>query len=105
MSHIYFNPLTVTSPQRQISNVEVLFDGGVNEDCPYSIARVTYGGEDKIAIRWNVSELEWDNPDKKSGKIRCIGVPNSRGYPTWFILPHNLLNTLNLNQISNLLEQ
>jgi len=35
---------------------------------------------------------EWDDTDKVSGKKECLGMPVSRGYPTWFILPNNISN-------------
>jgi len=38
-------------------------------------------------MRWNVSEREWDDADKESGKVLCKGMPVSRGYPVWFVLP------------------
>jgi hypothetical protein len=87
----YYLPQDVVSPQDCVDSVIPLFDGGTNSISAFSIARVTWQGNDCIGIRWNINEREWDDPNKKSGKIICIGEPNSRGYPTWFILPNKLL--------------
>lgn len=81
----YINPADVISPKDLISNVEVLFDGG-NES--FSMARLTwYGTDGCYAMRWNVSNRELDNEQKANGNIPCIGLPQSHGHPTWFILP------------------
>lgn len=67
----------VISPKRNIKKFEPIFQN--NE---FALAKVNWGGDDRIAIRWNVTENELKNPDKANGKIICIGEPNSRGYPT-----------------------
>lgn len=89
----YHNPSSVKSPRHSISQVKPLFDGGIG-DKPYSIAKITWQGADCIGIRWNVSNGEWDDDSKKSGEVTCLGEPNSRGYPTWFVLPNMFLQEL-----------
>lgn len=91
----YYNPSTVFSPRDCIEKVHVLFDGGHGSN-PYSLAMVTWQGVDCIGIRWNVNQREWNHPLKKAGTEICLGEPNSRGYPTWFILPTDLLSGLML---------
>lgn len=52
------------------------------------MARLTwYGTDGCYAMRWNVSNRELDNEQKANGNIPCIGLPQSHGHPTWFILP------------------
>jgi len=89
----YYDPINVRSPRDCISEVVQIFDGEIDNGA-YSLAKITWEGEDRIGIRWNVTLREWDQPNKKSGTDFCIGEPNSRGYPTWFILPNDFINTL-----------
>lgn len=89
----YHDPEKVVSPRYCIDNVSAIFDGGTGSD-PFSLAVVTWDGEKRIGIRWNATYREWDDADKIAGNKVCVGEPNSRGYPTWFILPPNLLSAL-----------
>jgi len=83
----YVTPDRVTSPRRNWSLTHVLEDGA-NAD--------SYGHHVAIAIgRW-----KGDKPDDPSSpalgmrwngsKGRPIGTPQSRGLPTWFIIPRRL---------------
>lgn len=85
----YTPPNTVTSPQDYISNIRIVFDGGKGS---FSIARLDWEGEPRIAMRWNVARREWDDPDKKSGKKVCVGMPSSHGFPVWFVLPDEIIS-------------
>lgn len=75
------DPRTVTSPQRLVADLWVVYDGGLwKEDDPgwsgWSLARMTWdGNRDAVGCRWNGEQGV--NP----------GSPSSRGYPTWFIIP------------------
>jgi hypothetical protein len=74
----YIRPSDVCSPKRLWSLVQVLFDGG--EDRPgnpsnNSLAIGLWGGKPVLAMRWNGNK---ENP---------LGNPQSRGLPTWFIVP------------------
>lgn len=89
---IYHNPLNVWSPRDCIDNVQLLYDGGLTD--AYSLAIITWQGQDRIGVRWNVNQREWADPAKVAGTVICVGEPNSRGYPTWFILPEDLLSSL-----------
>lgn len=81
---IYHDPHTVLSPRDFVSNVRVLHDGGVGS---FSVALIEFEGVDCLAMRWNVARREEDDPVKISGQKICVGMPSSRGYPVWFVLP------------------
>jgi hypothetical protein len=86
----YIRPNQVTSPQDYISNVRVLHDGGENS---FSIAMIEWEGNDCFAIRWNVARREWDDPEKQNENRHCVGMPSSHGYPVWFVLPDEIIDT------------
>jgi hypothetical protein len=95
---VYIDPQTVISPKNKVRDVEILFDRGP-VDFSWSIARLTYGPEERIGIRWN-----GDNESKK-------GVPLANAHPVWFILPKELAEAveikaqeLNNNREADLLE-
>jgi hypothetical protein len=79
----YIKPSDVHSPKRHWSLIAVLFDGGEDrpkkEDRPetscHSIAIGLWDSAPALAMRWNGNK---DNP---------LGNPQSRGLPTWFIVP------------------
>ncbi len=85
---------TVLSPKDCVRNVKVLFDGGVKMHSHYSVAQLEWNGHPCIGIRWNITERELNNPAKANGTKTCVGEPNSRGYPTWFILPDAFLQNI-----------
>jgi hypothetical protein len=82
----YVEPSTVWAPKAAIRSVEVLYNRGAGE---WSVARVVWGGREKIGIRWN--------GDNGPG----IGNPQSRGNATWFILPEELEEAI-LSKIEDL---
>ncbi|HXE31816.1 MAG TPA: hypothetical protein VN515_08445 [Terriglobales bacterium] len=69
----YVAPADVIAPQRHISDVKVLFDGGPGG---WSLARLRWDGQLVTGIRWNGG-----NDDA------ACGNPQSHGRPTWFLLP------------------
>src|ERR1035438_7082165 len=79
---MYIDPQTVISPKNKVSRVKVLFDRGP-VDHSWSIAQVTYDGNDRIGIRWN--------GDSKESKK---GVPLANAHPVWFILPHEIAGAI-----------
>jgi hypothetical protein len=89
----YHKPEGVKSPQDCIDSVVKIFDGDT-ENGAFSLAKITWEGTDCIGIRWNVTQREWNDPNKKNGSKKCVGEPNSRGYPTWFILPDDFIESL-----------
>ena len=73
----YINPQTVMSPRNRVGSVDILYDDGPGS---WSVARLEYDNvPDRIGIRWNGSEEE-----------AGIGNPQSRGRPTWFVVPDEL---------------
>jgi hypothetical protein len=67
------NPTTVISPRAHWKLIGVIFDGGADS---FSIAYGMWAAKMKIVCRWNGSSAPADK-----------GTPQSRGHPTWFILP------------------
>lgn len=83
----YVNPSEVISPKNKISQLKVLYDG---QDHSFSLASFLWEGVLSLGIRWN-------------GFGENIGNPVSRGYPTWFVIPHELEKAV-LDECCNLLE-
>ncbi len=81
----YNRPEHVRSPRRYTKNITPLYDGGEEG---FSIAILEdSNGYKNIGIRWNVSEKEWEDSRKTKEGKSCVGMPQSRGYSVWFILP------------------
>lgn len=89
----YIDPKTVLSPKDSVSNVEVIFNTGPMA-YSWSVAKLLWEGEQAVGIRWNGEE------GKKEGK----GNPQSRGNPTWFIVPAELAGRV-LEAAENLAQQ
>lgn len=71
----FTKPETVISPKASVSNLAVLLNTGENG---WSLASLQWDDRDALAVRWNGHP---GNP---------IGNPQSRGIPTWFILPDEI---------------
>jgi hypothetical protein len=71
----YIDPRTVLSPKGSIADIEVIYDGGENS---WSLARMKWDDSPVIAMRWNGGSANGQP---------SIGNPQSRGYPTWFVVP------------------
>ena len=76
----YVNPESVVAPRNKVESVEVLYNGGPGR---WSVARLQYDGEERVGIRWN-------GADDEGG----IGNPQSRGRPTWFVVPKELADVI-----------
>ncbi len=85
----YVQPQNVTSPLDYLSNVRVIHNGGAYG---VSVAKLNWDGGECYGLRWNTSMREREDPDKKSNKKTCVGMPTSRGLPVWFIMPDELLD-------------
>ena len=76
----YFDPNRVQSPKASVGkdSVKVVHNGGESQkDDPWSgwsVAELEWDGHPSVGIRWN-------------GNGNNVGNPQSRGVPTWFILP------------------
>jgi len=72
------DPQDVQSPKRHLALVSVLVNSGLDG---YSVALVRWDGAPKLAMRWNGTD---ENP---------IGNPQSRGLPTWFVVPDEFIQS------------
>src|SRR5277367_1806032 len=75
----YTPPTQCHSPRKQWTLLKVLEDRGPTQT---SLAIGRWNDKPCLAIRWNGSDLE------------PIGNPQSRGLPTWFVLPDHLTDTI-----------
>lgn len=71
----FTDPYTVISPKASVSDLAVLVNTGENG---WSLASLKWDGNPVLGVRWNGHP---GNP---------IGNPQSRGIPTWFVLPDEL---------------
>lgn len=81
----YIDPKTVVSPKGNWNLKNVIFNTG---DGGWSVAEGQWNKKNVLCIRWNGSENE-------------SGSPQSRGYPTWFVIP-NALKEAVLQEINRL---
>lgn len=81
---MYIDPRTVISPKNKVDkdSLEVIFDKGP-VDYSWSVAKLRYGGEPCIGIRWNGDEVE-----------SKMGVPTATAHPVWFILPDEIADAV-----------
>ena len=88
-TYFYKNPQFINSPKGLVEVVKVIYDG--QDDPAYSLAIIKWEGDYKLGIRWNIAYSEWDDDRKQKGQDECIGSPQSRGIPTWFLLPDDAM--------------
>src|SRR5277367_5940313 len=74
----YVDPKQVISPKGSVRNLRVVFDSGRTEGS-WSVATLIWNEMPRVGLRWN-----GDEGDKGKGN------PQSRGNPTWFIVPEPL---------------
>lgn len=75
------DPRNVISPKTRLAGpIDVVYPIEPDAKAPYSIARFTWDKRPAVGIRWNGDgESQGD-----------VGNPQSRGLPTWFILPEEI---------------
>ncbi len=78
----YTDPNTVLTPKGRIENLKVIFDGGENS---WSLASMEWDGTAVLGMRWN-GGMSNGNP--------TVGNPQSRGKPTWFVVPNEVGNVV-----------
>lgn len=82
----YQDPMQVRSPKGAVTHLHVVYDGGEqtaeHQWDGWSVAELEWYENPVLAIRWNGST-------SREG-ISEVGNPQSRGNPTWFILPKPL---------------
>lgn len=74
----YIPPQDVKSPRDRLRVLRVLHDGG---EWSWSVALVFWDEEYRLAFRWNGGSDDPNQPSK--------GNPQSRGLPTWTMLPND----------------
>ena len=79
MPNSYIPPSEVISPKRQWTMVSVLYDWGENMA---AVAVGRWEGRAVLVLRWNGNDA---NP---------IGNPQSRGLPTWFVVPDEFRDSI-----------
>ena len=87
----YQDPRRVKSPKASVTHLKVIYDGGEqtadHRDWEgWSIAELEWQEAPALACRWNGSS---DNDE-----VSSVGNPQSRRYPTWFIVPKPLEETI-----------
>jgi len=78
----YTDPNTVRSPKGSIKDLKVIYNGGENS---WSLAEMKWDGSPVLAMRWNGGS---------NNGFPSIGNPQSRGVPTWFVLPNEVGNPI-----------
>jgi len=76
----YIPPEEVVSPKRQWSLISILYNPKKAAQCVLALGR--WENKPVLALRWN----------GKAGNP--IGSPQSRGLPTWFIVPDQFASAL-----------
>lgn len=79
--------------EKSISPMRYKFSGTVYDGKNYIIAKIEDDNGIHLAMRWNIASSEYETHANKKDKT-CTGYPNTRGYPTWFILPDSFLDDL-----------
>jgi hypothetical protein len=84
----YQNPAQVRSPKGAVTHLRVIYDGGEQSQASdewsgWSVAELEWYEEPVMACRWNGSTSSEEG-------VSEIGNPQSRGNPTWFIIPKPL---------------
>ena len=81
----YIKPKDLKSPRSYVKTIKPLYDGGCEG---FSIVILeNINGDYHVGMRWNISENEWEDRLKIKDEKYCVGMPQSRGYSVWFILP------------------
>ncbi len=80
----YVDPKTVQAPKNRVRRVQVIHDEGPRRGHgSWSAALLDWDDKtDVLALRWN------------GGEESPIGNPQSRGKPTWFIVPNELAESI-----------
>ncbi len=68
-------PQKVLSPKAHVSDLHVIFSNP-----EWALAQFNWDGKPALGVRWNGSPEEAGD----------VGQPQSRGVPTWFVLPEEL---------------
>ena len=81
----YIKSKDVKSPRSYVKIIKPLYDGGCEG---FSVAILeNINGDYHVGMSWNISDNEWEDQRKIDEEKYCVGMPQSRGYSVWFILP------------------
>ena len=75
----YIDPRMVQSPKGRVKNLKLLADFGEGQ---YAVAEMLWDDQPAVGVRWNGGD--------SAAIFQGLGNPQSRGIPTWFILPEPL---------------
>lgn len=81
-------------PKESISPLGYEFIEMIHDNDKYVVARIKRPEDENpcLVVRWYIEESEY-KANANSKKI-CKGYPNTRGYPTWFVLPDCILGDI-----------
>ena len=86
---MHIDPETVHSAETGVADIRVIYNAMESTEEPsWSLASLRWNGRAVLAARWN-----GDDRDDQSG----VGDPQSRGVPTWFILPNHIAKLVRKN--------
>lgn len=74
----YIDPEQALSPRGRVKDLQVIYNTGRTRGS-WSVVTLKWDQQQRVGLRWNGEEGE-------EGK----GQPQSRGNPTWFIVPEEL---------------
>lgn len=92
----YIQPDLVVSPKGMVEDLCVIIDTGEEG---WALSKLKWAGTPVLALRWNGGS--------KDNRFPGIGNPQSRGVPTWFVLPDEVGETIiekMINQVKIYLE-
>lgn len=87
----YYDPSEVIYPIKSVSKLFPIFDQGEGW---FSVSLLNWDNQPSIGVRWNGED------DEK----KALGTPQSRGLPTWFIIPEPFEIPL-LNSVLQLIKE
>lgn len=81
-------------PEESISPLGYKFIEMIHDDDTYVVARIKRPEDENpcLVVRWYIESSERES-NGNTNKI-CKGYPNTRGYPTWFVLPDCILGDI-----------
>lgn len=84
----YINPQDVISPKHSVANVRVIYNGGEWDSADpkwtgWAVCELDWEAKPSVGLRWN-------GTDGEPG----VGNPQSRGLPTWLIVPEPLADVV-----------
>jgi hypothetical protein len=93
----YIRPQDVTAPKSHLELIRILDEGGEGTTAVglgwwHEKKRGKPRSRVVLLLRWN----GWNDP---IGEESVVGVPSSRGYPTWFVLEEKFYEPILLSKL------